>query len=66
MSDESKAGCLVVVILAFVGGVICTSTFTTETICNSRWQREAVARGVAEYDSTTGEWKWTVERKVEE
>lgn len=29
-------------------------------------QAEAVARGVAGYDVETGEWKWTVERKVTE
>lgn len=30
----------------------------------SSMRNEAVARGVAGYDEQTGEWKWTVERKV--
>lgn len=31
------------------------------------WQRDAISRGVAEYDKITGEWKWTVEKvKAEE
>lgn len=66
VSEEAKGGCLVVVFTAAVGGLICMSSFIAENSCNSRWHREAVARGVAEYDAKTGEWKWTVERKVAE
>lgn len=66
VSEEAKGGCLVVILIAAVGGMICLSAFVSENSCNNRWQREAVARGVAEYDAKTGEWKWTVERKVAE
>lgn len=34
-------------------------------LARTRWQAECIARGVAEYDAKTGEWKWTVEKESE-
>lgn len=32
----------------------------------SKWQSECVRRGVAEYDQTTGKWRWKAEFDLKE
>ena len=56
---------------SFVAGLIVASLVwlasfgITLCVCQSVWQAECVARGVAEYDAKTGEWKWKVEKESE-
>lgn len=63
MSKEQSD--LPAIIITGVACIFCAAFFM-EYICESSWRREAIARGVAGYDEQTGEWKWTVERKVAE
>lgn len=61
-SEDAKAvfGLVIIVaILSLISGV-----GVGQGLTSSCWKSEAVARGVAGYDEKTGEWKWTVERKV--
>jgi hypothetical protein len=71
VSRNDQWGCLAIVVFAAmvalgVGMAVSVDVAKARSSETAKWQREAVARGVAEYDSTTGEWKWTVERKVAE
>lgn len=69
MSQQSDSGRFVALLLLFfllfvmgvIGRTAWTSGIERERL---RWQKECVTRGVAEYDRTTSEWKWTVEPKV--
>jgi hypothetical protein len=56
MSENVKAVLLFGLILCFAGCVI-THIATAEAI-NSKWRRQCVNRGHAEYNATTGEWQW--------
>lgn len=47
--------CVAVVVL-----VVCVM------LIDERWRRECVKRGVAGYDTTTGDWQWTVAPKSEQ
>lgn len=56
---------------SFVAGFIVAGTVGLMafgiSICviQSTWQAECVARGVAEYDAKTGEWKWIAPKESE-
>lgn len=59
MSDEGKGGCVFAVFAAFLAIVIVASTVIhTAEFKDREWQREAVKRGYAEYNATTGAWQW--------
>lgn len=53
MSQDEKIGVVCVAVFSFLIG--------TATACigkNHQWQREAIQHGAAEYDSTTGAFRW--------
>lgn len=45
----------VIVLAVFLVAVTWGVTFG---LCRDSWRRAAVKHGAAEYDSTTGNWKW--------
>lgn len=64
MSDDGRAFMIVMVFAVLMSAIV--SAGITTSYDERHWQSEAIARGVAGYDEKTGEWKWTVERKVAE
>ncbi len=58
MKDILYSG-LIIIVFAFVAGV----EFGHWT-CEKKWQAECVNRGVAEYGSVTGEWRWKRDAEV--
>ena len=54
--DDWAAGC-VAVLSAMIVGMACGSWLTFD-VMRANWREEAVKHGAAEYDSTTGNWRW--------
>ncbi len=50
-------------IMGFILGVIGAifATFLAHVVTAEHYQEEAIARGFAEYDGTTGQWQWMEE-----
>lgn len=47
-------------------GVVLMVAVTMRETTVSKWQSECVRRGVAEYDQTTGKWRWKAEFDLKE
>lgn len=63
MKEALAALAYTLVVLAVVGGIAAMGYVQGRGYTIDEFQAECIARGVAEYDTQTGKWKWTVERK---
>lgn len=63
-SEENPVKFLVTLAFLFYS-LTMTILFSLEAFSHKRdqadWRKQCIARGVAEYDKVTGEWKWTKE-----
>jgi hypothetical protein len=49
---------LIVILFTLLAVLLFCSGYISATHTESRWRTECIKRGVAEYDSVTGEWRW--------
>ena len=60
---------LPLLIVGVIFGLL-VGAFCATAISNESWRKEAIARGVGEYNRTTGQWEWVsascTKQKVED